>query len=604
MAGEPSRTHLKGLDVAAVAGLLGWFVAWRWLGGNAPLHAYTAPGVNSLTSQEGSLIGIGALVQALLIAAVAPRIAAAWSEDHDKSFQKVLARPDVLYAILGLLAAELALALAFGALDFHPITEDEKTYLYQARLLLAGRLTVPVAPEQAAFMQPFLVTRDGLVSGQYFWAQPAFVAIGEAVGLPWLAVGFEVAAAVFFSGKLAAEVTGDRRVGAVAAALVASSPLVVATAATLHSATLAVACSSAALFGIARLSRGAPIDAGGSRLGPTLALGIATGIALNNRLLDHAAVLAGAAVVVALRERGRMAGLLRVVRAILPAVVVAIPFMVILALANRAVTGSPWTTGYALFNGGRGWKTMGFGIGPFGVEHTVSSAAASQLTVWALLTVFLSGSPCAFMLLAPAVLAGRSRRLAVIGAGVCVCALYTLAYFFYCGASITQTGPVYFDALVPVIAGTIAVAAVDLHDLAVAVGDRLRRAIPSVLVAQTLAGLVVFWPSQVVELVRLRNVAASCEDIVAKHRITKGLVFVRHGGKAVHSWVAHPPLPRPGLDDDVLFVKQHREKEMNVRIAEAHARGRPIYTAVCSHTDTPAILRFDPSTDEAKPVEE
>jgi hypothetical protein len=210
MPGERSRAHERKWGAAAIVSLLAWFVAWRWVGGSTPIHAYTPHTINVLTAPEGSLIVIGGLVQALVICAVAPRIASAWTEKRDDTFRKVLARPDIGYAIIGLLAAELALALAFGALDFHPITEDEKTYLYQARLLLAGRLTTPAVAEHPAFMQPFLVTHDGIVSGQYFWAQPALLAIGEAVGFPWLAVGFEIGVAVFFSGKLAAEGGGHR----------------------------------------------------------------------------------------------------------------------------------------------------------------------------------------------------------------------------------------------------------------------------------------------------------------------------------------------------------------------------------------------------------
>lgn len=594
-----STAHRKVLVVAALASVAAWLAAWPWIGGRLPLHGYLPPAVNSLTSQEGTLLVVGALVQILLVAAVAPSIAARWMQAWDDTLRKHLARRDVLYAIIGFLAAELALALAFGALDFHPITEDEKTYLFQARLLVSGRLTIPEAPEHRSFLQPFLVSRDGVVSGQYFWAQPALMAIGETFRWPWLAVGLEIGVAVFFSGKLAADLTDDGRVGLVAAAIVASSPLVIETGATLHNANLAIACAASALWGLARLARASAQE---KRFAPTLALGIATGVALNNRLLDHAALLVGATLVVVLRDRGRA---VHVFRRIIPAIVVSLPFIVALALANKAVTGSPFVTGYDLFNEKNGWKTMGFGEGPFGIERDVASAAAHGFTVWGLLASFVSGSPFSLLVLLAPVLGGRSRRLRTIAAALLMCAVYTFAYFFYCGASLTQTGPVYFDALMPVIAGAIAVAAVDLHDAVAEAQPEWRRLVPSVLVAQTFAAVVVFWPSQIAELVRLRTSAASCEDLVASHGIKSALVFVRADRARPDSWVAHPPMARPQLDDDVLFVRQRPFRDDNERAAAAYARGRPIYLAACVHVSgAPALWQYDPATQQTKPIGE
>jgi hypothetical protein len=268
------------------------------------------------------------------------------------------------------------------------------------------------------------------------------------------------------------------------------------------------------------------------------------------------------------------------------------------------VTGSPFVSGYDLFNAGHGWKTMGFGEGPFGIERNVSDAAANELAVWGLLTFFVSGSPCVFPLLAHGTFADGSRRRRLVAAALLMCVVYTLAYFFYCGASLTQTGPVYFDALVPVIAGGVGVAAVDLHDAAKKTAA-WRRLVPSVLVAQTIAGLIVFWPAQIAELLRLRASAASCEDLVANHHIGKALVFVRADRPRPDSWVAHPPMARPGLSDDVLFVRQRPFADDNARAAAAYARGRPVYLAVCIHAaEPPSLQHYDPATRKTTPIEQ
>src|SRR5262249_9035770 len=124
--------------------------------------------------------------------------AARWPAGWDARLNTLLARPGPAYALLAVLAAEGAYIVGAAALGHHAHTDDELTYLFQARLLLSGRLTIPAPPEHAAFMHPFLVEANGRISGQYFWAQSALLALGEALGNPWLVPALEVAVTVYF----------------------------------------------------------------------------------------------------------------------------------------------------------------------------------------------------------------------------------------------------------------------------------------------------------------------------------------------------------------------------------------------------------------------
>jgi hypothetical protein len=64
-------------------------------------------------------------------------------------------------------------------------------------------------------------------------------------------------------------------------------------------------------------------------------------------------------------------------------------------------------------------------------------------------------------------------------------------------------------------------------------------------------------------------------------------------------------MPRPRLDDDVLFVRQRPFEDDNRRTADAHAHGRPVYLAVCVHAaEPPTLSRYDLASRSTKPVEE
>ena len=147
------------------------------------------------------------------------------------------------------------------------MTEDEKTYLFQAKLLALGRLSIPMPPGAEAFWQPFIVMHDERWSGQYFWAQSALLVAASVVHFPWLVSGVEVGVTVLFTGLLVQEISGDRRAACAAAVVCAMSPMVLLTGATLHNANLAASLWSGLALGPGEASPGARSPRGrGARL--------------------------------------------------------------------------------------------------------------------------------------------------------------------------------------------------------------------------------------------------------------------------------------------------------------------------------------------------
>ena len=261
------------------------------------------------------------------------------------------------------------------------------------------------------------------------------------------------------------------------------------------------------------------------------------------------------------------------------AVVIGLGFLLLHLPINRAVSGSFWHNGYWMFNEGHGFRTLGFGLGPFGDPHTPAIAAAKSLSMVVRDTFYLAGGP---WLLAPvALVAFDPRAPRRVWAAAPVVLVYLTGYFFYAACSIVTTGPVYYLPLVPVLAGWIAMAATHLHGrLASAPG--LGRVVPSLLVAHVVAAAVVFWPSVARDVTRAADDAGRCEGLEALAEAGPALVFVQRDEPETQSSIGWPPLSSPLLDDKVLFAMSQggaRDRE----VFERFGKGRIAYLSRCLH---------------------
>src|SRR5262245_55239985 len=136
-------------------------------------------------------------------------------------------RSNAKILILCLAVFALAGVVAWGVFDAMPHLEDEHANLYQADVFAAGRATVGVPHEPDSFFIPFVVnTVQGKRFGKYPPGYPLLLALGAAIGQPWL-----INALAASLGILAVYLLGrdlfDRDTGLLAAALGAVSPMFV-----------------------------------------------------------------------------------------------------------------------------------------------------------------------------------------------------------------------------------------------------------------------------------------------------------------------------------------------------------------------------------------
>jgi hypothetical protein len=569
-----------------------WFASWRSFGGRAPIHAIDLRELNNLGSNEARFYLGAGIAELLLCAILAELLRSHWPKGLDHQWATLLARPAAAYAGFALVAGALALAAGLGLLGGHPITEDEKTYLFQADLLRHGQLTVSVPPGAAVFWQPFIVMFPDHWTGQYGWAHPATLALAQLLGTPNLVTALETAAIVLFTAKLAHEYTRDARVGLVAGALAMTSPHVVLTGGTLLNANLAAACAAVSLWAMVRIARRAKSPLGGKDRAACILLGLATGIGIHTRVLDEAMIIAGGGAVMFL-DGQRAPG--RLIRALGPAVLVSLPFVALLPVINHAAYGNWWRTGHAAFNDPHGWGTMGFGNGPFSFPQTWHSAVAKTLSVFVRLSFYTTGTPLALGLGILACLLRRSR-LAI--APALPVALYVVGYFLYMGASIDSTGPVYYLSLAPVLIGWAAMGATGLHDT---LRERvpLARLVPGFLCAQAVTAAVVFWPAQINYLLDDVGQAKSCEDMVEAAGVTRGLVFAftdpANGvlPRDASTWYRRPPLSFPPFDAPILYA-QPTGRAGDASTMERFAGDRPVFLEWCWMARPNGLRRYDP----------
>jgi hypothetical protein len=577
------KTSLLPLCLALLALAL-WMESFDGFGGRDQLHQYDALSLCALHGNEAIFYAGAAFVQVFFVAGLGVWLAGRWGASADRIAGSLFAGPRATLVGLGVAGGALSLLIAIVVVRQHTLTEDEKTYLFQARLLLMGKLSIAVPPEADAFRQSFLVIGDaGKWSGQYFWAQPALLALGLVAHAVYALPAIEVACVVYFTGLLVKELSSDARAAVLASVLTAISPIVVLTGATLNNATLSAACGAVSLWSLARLHRSP------SR-GATLGLALSTAIGLHNRVLDHAALLAAGACILAVAHRG---GWMVMIRRLLPAVLIALPFLALHGVLNAAVSGDWRHSGYWLESHETGWTMMGFGRGAGNFPQDPSTASSKTIANAIRMAFYTAGGPLVFLPLAPlAAGAITGRPLGILRAGAWVTFVYFGAYLLYASASTPTTGPVYFDALVPVLAGCAAVATIWLHD---AVRERLRRLVPALVLAQIVAAFAIFWPSALLEVGRAARDSAACDDVAdGVEPGARALVFVAHPPpgpfRSLTNW---PPMPSPLFDDRALFPRIGGPENDRAVVARFGA-GRTTYLAHCISEATPRIERYDP----------
>jgi 4-amino-4-deoxy-L-arabinose transferase-like glycosyltransferase len=291
------------------------------------------------------------------------------------------------FAVVGLIVFAFGMSALISRTVFErlPHLEDEVAYLFQAQVFARGQVVMDSPTPRQAFFYVFVVDHMGTRFSKYTPGASAFLAVGVILGQVWWANSALAALCVALTYRLGA-LTFSRKVGLIAAALVAFSPMALLLNATLMSHTAALFCTLLFLVGYAYIERHEHLRAlvytrtsrawrwalvGGLALGALVALRplTAVGIALPLVLWSAGKVVirffAGGDIRQSLRHVGHF---------LIPYVILSlavIPLAATIPLYNLAAVGDPSANLYTLV-----WEydRVGFGEGYGRNNHSIERA--------------------------------------------------------------------------------------------------------------------------------------------------------------------------------------------------------------------------------------
>jgi hypothetical protein len=431
--------------VAATLATLGLFPASNWFG-EIPVPWWSAAVLPWL------LWSSGVLALAFAAASLGPRSDAAIARAR-----AAIARPSDrrFAAMLFVVASVLAATMAWFMFDARLISGDEMSLRFQAALLLHGRLSAVPEQHLEFFNSVEALDANGRWFSQFPIGGAVPLALGAAVGLPWLVnpllVGWTVASFFRF-----ARAVSNESFARWASLLFALCPylLFLAGSQLNHTAGL-----SFVMWGIANAAVWATsADPATIRRAAALT-GVAFGCAATVRPYDAALCAIAVGVLqltIAAREPARRRSLAwQLAGGLLP--------VGLLLIVNDLTTGSPWLFAYDALNGAE--HRPGFHVDPRGIEHTPERAmylAASYL-MRLNVSLFESPIPALAFVIAGLVLGRGARRWDVLSAGIIV--LIVAGYALYWHEGFYVRGPRFMYVALPALVWLMARGAAALPDV-------------------------------------------------------------------------------------------------------------------------------------------
>jgi 4-amino-4-deoxy-L-arabinose transferase-like glycosyltransferase len=389
--------------------------------------------------------------------------------------QAALAPPPAVFALI-VAAATTALALYFSASLFHHAanTSDEIAQLWQAKILLHGRLSLPVDPNREFFSLDTVID-SGAWYSQFPIGGPFVLAFGALIGAPWavdpLLAGASAALVYDFGRRTFGESTG--RIGAL---VFVTAPMILIMSATWmnHAPVMLLA-----LVALDCLACWDALPAGRSRIALAGSIGLAAGAMATIRPLDAVVVALAIGVFQLVAVRRDYSRARDLVAVIVCGVIGVLPLLV----ANAATTGSAFTFGYDEA-WGRG-HNVGFHIDPYGVPHTVAKGLDYAVSYVGELNIFLTAWPIPVLLILIIGLLAlrRSTRWDALLLGLFGAQVAAYAAYWFQGELL---GPRFLFTALPAVVLLVARAPVTLGER---FGARVRRG----AMAGTVACVAIAW---------------------------------------------------------------------------------------------------------------
>jgi len=542
----PSADRRPGLGTLLLLAGTALTAIFFWLertqAGAAPLHQYEVEFLSRIPRGEAAFY-LRYLALALP-AAIFGGLGLAYLLGADfwrRRLDALDAIPDRLFvAVLMVAGAGLVMAVAHLVLQNQPVTDDERVYLFQADLLSRGRLFLESQPLREFFDNVFVIN-NGKWYGKYPPGHPLLLVPGVIVGLPRVVPAILAAINLLLLYRLAGFYF-SRRLARVAALLLLFSPFFLFTGATLLSQTSSLTMLLLFAFCAQRSL------AGGSW---ALLAGLAAGMAFLIR--PYTALMIGlpiaAAWFLALRQRRQP------LKPWLTALAVASLFLVILLGVNQALTGNPLKSGYSEVPGELG-RVLGFGESlPGQPAHTPVSGLMNVIQTVVRLNFWSMGWPLSWLFVMAALLFARRRDLAPLWGILIVTAIGSV---FYVSLGVSDTGPVKYYEILPVLVLLTVAGARSLHER-IGQGGRtgLSALTPALIVALTLVGWGCFARVHAIELHqltdRIQEPYQKIKDLPSDQRL---LIFTGTMRRPpFSSWVSSAPNNVPESERPILYVR-------------------------------------------------
>jgi 4-amino-4-deoxy-L-arabinose transferase-like glycosyltransferase len=471
-------------------------------------------------------------------------------------------------------------AVAAFAFERLPHLEDEVAYLFQAKTMALGRLTVPSPSHPGSFWTPFVLDYRGQRFGKYPPGWPAVLAVGARAGVPWLVNPLLAAVALYLVYRLGRTLY-DERTGLLAAALGLTSPLFLVLGGSFlsHQASLVWLLLFSLWFLWAIHGSDRPLQPRQRRW-----FAVGAGAALGMAFVTRALTAVAYALPFVVYSLGRVLGRREAHRTRYLLVALAAGLVAALLPAYQwAVTGNPWLNPYLLW-----WPydRLGFGpgIGAMPGGHSLHyawlnlrqdlSAAATDVLGWPA----LSWLP---LLPGLGLRPRRSRDWVLLAPFGCLVVAYL---FYWIGSPARLWGPrYYFEGF----AGLWLLGAVGLlkaWDWARKRQRWLRPTLVGALALLVTVNLAAKLPARMAEAHSFYGISRAQLQPIEEANLHHALVIVY-----VDRWLEYGAMlgsMSPTLDDDVVYVRGENPQTDAAVVAEYP--GRAVYYLVHGQLSTAA----------------
>lgn len=197
-----------------------------------------------------------------------------------------MTRADRIALVISLITVLVTYYVTLRYFEGIPHLEDEIAYVWQARAIAEGKLTVDSPPQSESFLVPFVVDHNGQRFGKYPLGWPVVLAISIRLGIRSLVNPLLAGLGVWLTYRLGKKVFGET-VGMIAAVLTLTSPFFLINSGTLLSHSFGLVLSTA--FALAWIDGFGERDASRGNL-PTIVAGLALGVLVLTRPLTALAV--------------------------------------------------------------------------------------------------------------------------------------------------------------------------------------------------------------------------------------------------------------------------------------------------------------------------